>query len=81
MNYQIMQNRLNSILERDKSMDPIHTCQILKGEISPIIANYIELNHPIEIRYKKEQDSLKFEIEVSALRLKPIGYLSGHRLD
>lgn len=74
MKYEIMEQRLNSVLERDKCSDPQRICEILKGELSPIISNYIE---PVDImvRFRKAGEKLTFDIEVETNRLKPFGYL------
>lgn len=74
MNYQIMADRLSSVLERDKINDPQHICEILKGELSPIVAGYMQLEN-LAVRYKKQGDRLQFNVEIDAQRLKPFGYL------
>lgn len=75
MQYQIMEQRLNSVLERDKCGDPEQVCDILKGELLPIIRSFIDVNKDIKIRCRKEGESLKFSIEIDALRIRPFGYL------
>ncbi len=75
MKYQIMEQRLNMVLERDKCSDPDRVCEILKGELSPVIANYIELNKDVEVRFRKIGERLLFQVEIEASRLRPFGYL------
>ena len=70
-----MEQRLNSVLERDKYNDPQNICQILKGELSPIISNYIELTESIDVRCKKSGEKLLFQVEIEAKRVRPFGYL------
>lgn len=75
MKFQIMEQRLNSVLERDKCYAPEYVCEILKGELSPLIQNYIELNSDLSVRFKKVGDKLTFNVEIDALRVRPFGYL------
>ena len=75
MNYQIMEQRLSSVLERDKMSDPQNMCEILKGELSPIISNYMELEHKIDVRFQKVGAKLLFQIDIEAERIRPFGYL------
>ncbi len=75
MKYQVMEQRLNSVLERDKYNDPQNICQVLKGELSPIISNYIELTDAIDVRFKKSGEKLLFEVEIEGKRVRPFGYL------
>lgn len=75
MQFQIMEQRLNSVLERDKCYNPEQVCEILKGELSPLIRNYIELNSEVFVRYKKSGDKLTFQVEIDALRVRPFGYI------
>lgn len=75
MHYQIMEQRLNNVLQQDKCSDIENVCRILKGELSPIIRNYIELNSSIDVRAQRVGDKLKFLVEVDATRIRPFGYL------
>jgi len=75
MQFEIMEQRLNSVLERDKYADPDSVCEILKGELSPIIQSYIELNSSINVRCKKLGEKLLFSVEIDAQRVRPFGYL------
>ena len=78
MNYKISQigvNRLNSILQRDKFVDPQRVCEILKGELEPIISNYISLSTPVNVRFRRFNEKLLFSVEIDAERIRPIGYV------
>lgn len=74
MDYQIMAGRLASVLERDKYNDPEHVCEVLKGELGPILEGYLQLEN-LAVRYKKLGDRLQFNVEINAQRVKPFGYL------
>ncbi len=75
MNYQIMENRLASVLQRNRDMDPQHICEVLKGELSPIIRSFIDLEGDIKVRYREEDKRMHFWVEMEALRFRPCGYL------
>lgn len=74
MDYKIMSGRLGEVLERDKYNNPEFLCDVLKGELSPIVAGYLQLEN-MAVRYKKMGDRLQFNVEIDAQRVKPFGYL------
>lgn len=76
--FQIQQpsvERLSSLLHKDKCENPQFVCQVLKGELEPIIANYISLSSPINVRFRKFGEKLLFSVEIDAERIRPFGYL------
>lgn len=78
MNYQIGEasiNRLSTLLRKDKCENPQYVCEILKGELEPIIANYISLSSPINVRFRKFGEKLLFSVEIDAERIRPFGYI------
>lgn len=75
MQYQILEQRLQGLLQTEKMNDPQHVCDILKGELEPIISNYITLREPIAVRFKKLDKKLLFSVEIDADRVRPFGYL------
>ena len=75
MKYEIMEQRLKSVLQHDKCGDVEHVCEILKSEISPIVASFIELKSNLNVRVRRENSGLVFSIEFDALRVRSCGYL------
>ena len=78
MLYQITEpsiNRLSSILRKDKCENPQYVCEILKGELEPIIQNYITLSSPVVVRCRKFEGKLLFSVEIDAERVRPFGYI------
>ena len=78
MNYAIKEpslNRLSTILRKDKCENPQYICEILKGELEPIISNYISLSSPVIVRFRKFNEKLLFSVEIDADRIKNFGYI------
>ena len=78
MNYVINEpsvNRLSTLLRRDKCENPQYICEVLKGELEPIIAQYISLTNPVNVRFRKFGEKLLFSVEIDAERIKPFGYI------
>ena len=75
MRYEIMQQRLQSVLHQDKYGNAEQVCEILRGELSPIIQSYIELNSKVSVRAHKEGERLVFSVEFDAARIRNYGYL------
>lgn len=68
-------NRLSSLLRKDKCDNPQFVCEVLRGELEPIIANYISLSSPVVVRFRKFNEKLLFSVEIDADRIKPFGYI------
>lgn len=75
MKYEIMEQRLKSVLQQDKCGDVEHICEILKSEISPIVESFVELKSGVNVRVRKENSGIVFSIEFDALRVRACGYL------
>ena len=75
MEYVIANTRLENLLGRDKCYDMERMCEVLKGEIAPVIENFITTAHPINVRFRKEGERMLFSVEIEALRVKPFGYM------
>ncbi len=78
MNYEIKEpslNRLSTLLRKDKCDNPQYVCEVLKGELEPIIQNYISLSTPVNVRFRKFGEKLLFSIEIDAERIRPFGYI------
>jgi septum formation topological specificity factor MinE len=75
MRYQIAENRLENILQRDKVNDPQRVCEILKSEINSAIGGFLTLSHPIDVRFKKDGERIIFDVEIAVERVKSFGYL------
>lgn len=78
MNYEISEpsiNRLSTLLRKDKCDNPQYVCEVLKGELEPIIQNYISLSSPVNVRFRKFGEKLLFSVEIDAERIRPFGYI------
>ncbi len=78
MSYKIQEpslNRLSCLLRKDKCENPQYICEVLKGELEPIIQNYISLSSPVEVRFRKFGEKLLFSVEIDAERIRPFGYI------
>ena len=74
MDYRITK-RIENILKQEKLADPQHICEVLQGELKPLIESYIELNSDLKVRFRKDKEKNIFFIEFSAERIKPYGYI------
>ena len=68
-------SRLSTLLRQDKCENPQFVCEILKGELEPIIQNYISLSWPVVVRFRKFNEKLLFSVEIDAERIRPFGYI------
>ena len=68
-------DRLSALLRKDKCENPQFVCEVLKGELEPIIANYITLSSPINVRFRKFGEKLLFSVEIDAERVRAFGYI------
>ena len=66
-------NRINELLVRDKFRTLEEIAEILKCETTALARNFFLLSDDVVIRYKKENNTFVFNIEISASRIKPFG--------
>lgn len=68
-------DRLSALLRKDKCENPQYICEVLKGELEPIIANYITLSSPVSVRCRRFGEKLLFSVEIDAQRIKSFGFI------
>ena len=66
-------NRINELLVRDKFRNLEEIAEILKCEATALARNFFLLGDDVVVRYKKENNSFVFNIEINASRIKPFG--------
>ena len=60
MEYVIANTRLENLLGRDKCYDMERMCEVLKGEIAPVIENFITTAQPIMCDLEKRESACCF---------------------
>lgn len=67
---EIGNNRLQTVLVKDKGKNSEKLCQILCSDFSQIASEYLELSENISARMVSENGKIRFEFVVTANRVK-----------
>ena len=65
--------RIEEVVLRDKFENIEEVAEILKEEISSLSRNFLLLNDDVKVRYKREKFGYVFNVEMCAIRIKPLG--------
>lgn len=65
--------RIEEVVLRDKFENIEEVAEILKEEISFFSRNFLLLNDDVKVRYKREKFGYVFNVEMRAIRIKPLG--------
>lgn len=65
--------KIDELIIRDKFTNLEQVSELLKGEVTAVARNFFLLEDDVVVRYRREGDSFKFNVEIPVSRIKPFG--------
>lgn len=65
--------RIDELILRDKFASLEQISEVLKEEVTSVARNFLLLSDDVVVRYKRENGSYVFNVEIPASRIKPFG--------
>lgn len=67
--------RLESLIKNDVQYVGEEMLKLLQNEIEKAVRNFVCLTSSVKVRYKKEDDHLKFMVEFCSDRVRLLGFI------